>query len=453
LLKAFRLKEPAMSFSHLPPLVTSVFFSLARWLDKRTAARLPLLLSGVLFARGTRTVTSWLRACGISDEFRPAYTTVCAVGRHTNAMTITAIDMVEPLLKSKRLTVGIDDTPTQRYGPYVEGAGIHHHPSPGPAGEKHLYGHVWVVLATLAKHDEWGAIALPLQAQLYIRAVDVERLPPERPRPFQTKLELAVAQLRWLKPWVEKQFEEFWAVVDGGYAKKPFLRPAKAAGWVVVSRLRKDAHLCDLPPTERRPGQRGPMPTYGKNRIHLAEMAADEQGWQQVECEQYGERVAKTIKTFLATWRPARGVIRVVLIKEEDGWLAFFCLKAEATAQEILEAMADRGSMEQLNKDVKEVWGAGQQQVRNMHSNEGCCNINLWLYSLTEAWAWSKEDEEVCDRSASPWDSAPRRPSHADKRRALQMAILRAEIEAVLSARPTKEDFRAVAERLLLLAA
>jgi hypothetical protein len=75
------------------------------------------------------------------------------------------------------------------------------------------------------------------------------------------------------------------------------------------------------------------------------------------------------------------------------------------------------------------------------------------MCSLTEAWAWGKEDDDVYDRSASPWDSEPRRPSHADKRRALQRQILRAEIEAVLSQRPTQEDFRALAERLLHLAA
>ena len=37
-------------------------------------------------------------------------------------------------------------------------------------------------------------------------------------------------------------------------------------------------------------------------------------------------------------------MIRVVLVQEEDGWLAFFCTDPEATAEEILEAMADRGA-------------------------------------------------------------------------------------------------------------
>jgi hypothetical protein len=37
-------------------------------------------------------------------------------------------DVVQPLLKGKRLMVGIDDTPTARYGWHVEGAGIHRGP-------------------------------------------------------------------------------------------------------------------------------------------------------------------------------------------------------------------------------------------------------------------------------------------------------------------------------------
>jgi hypothetical protein len=159
------------------------------------------------------------------------------------------------------------------------------------------------------------------------------------------------------------------------------------------------------------------------------------------------------IKTFLATWRPAGGVIRVVLVKERDGWLPFFCIDPEATAEEILEGMADRGALEQTNKDVKEVWGAGQQQVRNLFSNEGCFNLNLWMYSLVEAWAWDKPDAELVDRSDSPWDEAERRPSHADKRKALQREVLRQEIEEVLAGPLEREKIRELAEKLLRLAA
>src|SRR5205807_5066696 len=142
-----------MTLSHLPPLLTNAFLHLAHWLDRRSAARVPLLLVGILFASGRRTVTSWFRAAGIVDDFRPAYATVCAVGREAGHMAISTLLAVRPVLRGPRLTVAIDDTPTARYGPLVEGAGVHHNPTPGPAGEKFVYGHVWVTLAALAKHN------------------------------------------------------------------------------------------------------------------------------------------------------------------------------------------------------------------------------------------------------------------------------------------------------------
>ena len=119
------------------------------------------------------------------------------------------------------------------------------------------------------------------------------------------------------------------------------------------------------------------MAIYGKQRINLAKRAGQRRGWQQVECVQYREKVVKTIKTILATWRPAVGVISVVLVQEEDDWLPYFSTNPAATAVEVLEGMADRGREEQMFKDVKEVEGAGQQQVRNVYSNEGCFNMNL----------------------------------------------------------------------------
>jgi len=265
---------------------------------------------------------------------------------------------------------------------------------------------------------------------------------------------MAAEQLHGLKPWVDGTFAELGAVVDGAYAKRSFLRPARAHGFTVVSRLRKDAALWSLPKPVA-PEQRGPgrPPTYGKQRISLAKRAGHPRGWQEVECVPYGEKVVQTIKTFLATWWPAGGVIRVVLVWEEDDWRPFFSTDPEVTAEEILEAMADRGAEEQTFTDVKEVWGAGQQQVRNLHSNEGCFNLNLWMYSLVEAWAWGKGEEELVDRSASPWDSEPRRPSHADKRKGLQREVLQGEIEEALSGLPSKEKIRALAQRLLDLAA
>ncbi len=166
--------------------------------------------------------------------------------------------------------------------------------------------------------------------------------------------------------------------------------------------------------------------------------------------------MTKTIQTFLATWRPAGGLIRVVLVQEDQEWLPYFSVDLDpadpqVTAVDVLAAMADRTAEEQTFKDVKEVWGAGQQQGRNLQSNEGCFNLDRWMYTLVEAWAWPQPEEALVDRSASPWDSEPRRPSHRDKRKALQQVGLREEIEEALAGRPSKGKIRALGQRLLEL--
>jgi hypothetical protein len=56
----------------------------------------------------------------------------------------------------------------------------------------------------------------------------------------------------------------------------------------------------------------------------------------------YGEKVTKAIKTFTATGKPAGGTIGVVLVKEQGGWLAYFGTDTAVTAEQILEALAQR---------------------------------------------------------------------------------------------------------------
>jgi hypothetical protein len=166
-------------------------------------------------------------------------------------------------------------------------------------------------------------------------------------------------------------------VADGAYAKADFLKPAKALGMTVVSRLRKDAALRTLP-GPRPAGKRGRPRTYGEDKIDLAK----------------------------------------------------------------------RGG-----QHCKQIVGAGHQQVRFIWANVGAFQVCLWTFTMTEVWAWNRKEEELVDRSASPWDKSSRRPSHADKRRAWRQALLGEEIRAVLRPGVTEEEIQATAERLLSLAA
>ena len=59
---------------------------LAAGLHAKNRWRLPVLLTGILFAHGRRTVTTWLRAAGVSPDFQDYYYFLAALGRKTKSV-------------------------------------------------------------------------------------------------------------------------------------------------------------------------------------------------------------------------------------------------------------------------------------------------------------------------------------------------------------------------------
>jgi hypothetical protein len=426
---------------------------MAAVLHEAVSWRLVPLMVGLLFAKGRKTIASWLRGGGLSKDFQDYYYFLGSLGRKIKSVATMLLDLaVRQVPLPERLVFALDDTPTKRFGPKVQGAGIHHNPTPGPTEQKFLYGHVWVTVSWVVRHPWWGAIGLPLLALLYIRQKDVPTLPKTAGWKFQTKLELAGALVAWLAENLKKLGKTLWVVVDGAYAKKVLLAAARKASAIVVSRLRRDAALYDVP-KPRKPGQRGRPRKYGAKRISLAKRAGHRQGWQTGTFTLYGETVTKKYKTFVATWRPAEGLIRVVLVKEGKDWVAWFCTQTEATVAQILETVADRSAIEQNFHDVKEVHGAGQPQLRYVWANVAAFNLTLWWHTLIELWAWAKPKQTICDRSASPWDDAARRPSHADRRKALQRECLETEFRNHQPKTPLPRKIKTLFDRLKNLAA
>ena len=80
-------------------------------------------------------------------------------------------------------------------------------------------------------------------------------------------------------------------------------------------------------------------------------------------------------------------------------------------------------------------------------------NLNLWMHTLVECWGWNKSAEEIRDRDDSPWDDPQRRPSHADRRKALRRQTLLREYSSLSAAHRRSSKIRSLYQRLLQLAA
>jgi hypothetical protein len=111
------------------------------------------------------------------------------------------------------------------------------------------------------------------------------------------------------------------------------------------------------------PGEEArPQAEYGKQAIRLAKRAAHRHGGQRDDLVLYTEELTKTDKTFLATYQPAGGVIRVVIVGENDGGMASFCTNPEATAAQILEAIADRAASGRTSVTSRRYTGRGSNR-------------------------------------------------------------------------------------------
>ena len=80
-----------MTSLHPMPAPCQWFARLAAVLDRRSAPRLALLFLGAVLARGRRTVTSWIRAAGLSDRFQSCYIAVAAAGKKADSIAARLI--------------------------------------------------------------------------------------------------------------------------------------------------------------------------------------------------------------------------------------------------------------------------------------------------------------------------------------------------------------------------
>jgi hypothetical protein len=71
--------------------------------------------------------------------------------------------------------------------------------------------------------------------------------------------------------------------------------------------------------------------------------------------------VRQEYKTFEATSRLVGGVIRVVWVRDDQRWVAYFGTDPTADVREILEAAASRWAIEEQFHDVK---AASERQAR-----------------------------------------------------------------------------------------
>jgi hypothetical protein len=326
--------------------------------------------------------------------------------------------------------LALDDTLFHHTGRKINGAGYWRD---AVRSTKKSVVYAWglnLVVLTLQIQPPWGGepLGLPINMRLHRKKQ-------------KTLIELATEMIQQVGEWLPKR--ALRVVGDGFYAT---LAGKPLVNVTVVSRIRRDARLYDLPP-KRRAKRRGRPRTKGKKLAKLEKMAAHVQNWKTVIFSQRGTMVERLVYARIVLWPSvSRKPIRLVISrdpqgKEKDDF--FFTTDLEMSPVDVLSCFSDRWAIENTFKQTKQSLGVQQPQTYKREGPERAAALGLYLYSMV--WLWY-----INQKSAQrfywvpPWYRQKSTPSFADALSCLRSELWRERIKTMFgysSVHDNKFDF------------
>ena len=308
----------------------------------------------------------------------------------------------------------MDDTIFHRTGQKIDGAGWWRDAIRSTASHVvHCWGLNLVVL-TLRVIPPWGGEPLGLPINMRLHRKNGLGL-----------IELAQQMLGEVKGWFPER--QFMMGADGFYAT---LAGCGAAHTHIISRMRRDAAIYELPKKERK-HRRGPKRKRGKRLPTPTQIASRTQSWQRVKTCERGKTKYRLVYAKVVLWYKVSHTPVLLVIsrdpagKEQDDF--FFTTDLQLTAAEVIGGFAGRWSIEDTFKNIKQYLGSEEPQTWKGQGPERAAVIGLWLYSVVWAW-YIRYGYRKSSLQIMPWYSAKTHPSFQDALAALRRVLWRKRI-------------------------
>ncbi|HSQ54419.1 MAG TPA: transposase [Gemmata sp.] len=335
----------------------------------------------------------------------------------------------------------VDDTKVHRSGEHVWGTcTFHEYTARCPNRATTVRAHNWVTLGALLQNPDQPAWFLPISGRLYFRKSQLPtRSGATGPKEaFRTKCELAVELIREQARTIGGHH---LAIFDGGYALKSVVRPLVAPEEdqpriEFLTRLRHDARLHALPPKQRRAGQRGPMPKWGRRLPPPRQGGRWTRGWQEGHAFIYGRRRKVLWKEVVCLWRVAGHDVPVKAVAAKvEGYKKRFTLvtsAVELTGLQMVELFAARFRQEDGFRDLKQRLGWEECRAWTRNPIERTSQAVWVTMSLLRLLQFRLDAEGCVDWwTPPPWNRKKDRPSVLDVERLLRR--YRPEIQQLLA--------------------
>ncbi|MCL2000787.1 MAG: transposase [Planctomycetes bacterium] len=253
----------------------------------------------------------------------------------------------------KTLLLAIDDTTHKKTGRKVDGARVCRDAVRSTTTKTVFCWALQYIPLCLVFHPPWGGEPLAIPLNIRLNRKNQQNV---------TLLEHAVDMLQELAVWLPDY--DFLLVADGAFASLAGRLPPRVT---LVSRLRADAALYELPPPQK-PGQRGRPRQKGARLPKPSELAKGipPLEWKLAQTIERGKIRERLVYARQAIWaRVSKKPLLFIISRDPEGKEADdFFFSTDVTASPVLSVsdFADRWSVEDTFRNVKQYLGAEQPQ-------------------------------------------------------------------------------------------
>lgn len=414
----------------LPPEFLSLLVEFSPFFSRRVWERVLILVAGSILSPGKRTVTSCLRVLGMSREahFQNFHRVLNRARWSSLKLARVLVRMVvNQLVESGPVVIGLDETIERRRGEKITAKGIYR--DPVRSSHSHFVkasGLRWMCAMILTEIPWAGRVwGLPVLTAL----CPSERFYDSRKRSPKKLTEWARQMIRLLHRWLPER--ELIFVGDNNYAVLEVLNAACRLPEVsVITRLRLDAALYE-PAPKRLPGSKGRPRCKGERLPTLKDrLVSPEQTWTELEIDNWygaGRRLVE-IATGTAVWyhtgKPPVP-IRWVLIRDTLGKFepqALLCTNQDFTEEVILRFFMRCWAMEVTFEEARAHLGIETQRQWNDFAITRTTPALLGLFSLITLFAHTIfGNESGIIRGAAWYDKT--KPTFSDAIAAARRAV------------------------------
>ncbi|MEO6435194.1 MAG: transposase [Tepidisphaeraceae bacterium] len=422
------------------------------------------LLTGWTLCRGRAVVTGFVCTIGASllDHSSKHWTAYekffhRAAWEPDDLGRLLLQQVIEPLLRAQPTEDGdgdndggaidllIDDTTADRCGDHVALAGYFKDASVSNTRTKVVHwAHNWIIAVVPVRVARWPGwvMGLPVLAALYRKPEDCDAA-----HPFMTRQQLAGRLIRQTRQALPNR--RIRVKADGQYATREVAGACFEVAGALISRLRGDSALFDLPPRTSRAGKRGKPKRRGKRLATPKAMARNTRGWRTIYLtDPRGAKVRRRIKSRICLWWHVAGThpIKMVIVKNpagkghRDDYL--FSTDPSMSEKQIILGYAGRWPVEQVIGEAK--------QHDGLESTQGWCErtvlrqapLALIKQTLVKAWyvANAAELEKRPPLTQQPWRPPKSHPSYRDMLASLRLTLWQTRIKDFNSAPGGKVD-------------